>query len=201
MAKIKTLFLDIGGVILTNGWDRHMRERAAHKFGLDRQAFEQAHRQWYDLYEKDQISVTDYLDKVIFYESRNFTSQEFLDFMLTCSQPIPGMIDLIIEVKKQYGLRVAAVSNEGRFAAEYRIKQFGLASFIDDFFMSCFVHLQKPDPKIYIMALEVTQTHIENAIYLDDRAHLVEAAAKLGIKGIVSTSEKETRENLIKMLS
>ncbi len=32
---IIALFLDVGGVLLTNGWDRSMRARAAERFALD----------------------------------------------------------------------------------------------------------------------------------------------------------------------
>jgi putative hydrolase of the HAD superfamily len=33
--NISTLFLDIGGVLLTNGWDDNMRRRAAKNFEID----------------------------------------------------------------------------------------------------------------------------------------------------------------------
>ena len=32
---ITTLFLDIGGVLLTDGWDHHARKRAARNFKLE----------------------------------------------------------------------------------------------------------------------------------------------------------------------
>ena len=34
-STITTLFLDIGGVLLTNGWDNNIRKNAADKFGLN----------------------------------------------------------------------------------------------------------------------------------------------------------------------
>jgi putative hydrolase of the HAD superfamily len=34
-APITTLFLDIGGVLLPNGWDHHARKRAATIFKLE----------------------------------------------------------------------------------------------------------------------------------------------------------------------
>jgi putative hydrolase of the HAD superfamily len=34
-SPITTLFLDIGGILLTNGWDHNIRTHAADKFGLD----------------------------------------------------------------------------------------------------------------------------------------------------------------------
>lgn len=177
-----------------------MREQAARKFNLDWQAFEEGHRRNYALYESDKITIDEYLKRTIFYDQRNFTPEEYKNHMLTFSQPIPEMINFIKDLKMQYGFRIAAVSNEGRYAAEYRIKTFDLASFIDDFFISCFVGFQKPDPAIYRMALEVTQTPLENVVYLDDRPNLVEAAEQLGIRGIANTSVEDVREKLLVLL-
>ena len=33
--RVKALFLDVGGVLLTNGWGRESRRAAAEKFQLD----------------------------------------------------------------------------------------------------------------------------------------------------------------------
>ena len=44
MAKVKVLFWDNGGVILTNGWDRRSRRKAVEKFDLDWADFEDRRR-------------------------------------------------------------------------------------------------------------------------------------------------------------
>jgi putative hydrolase of the HAD superfamily len=42
-ALITALFLDVGGVLLTNGWDHHARRRAAKNFNLNWAAMEDRH--------------------------------------------------------------------------------------------------------------------------------------------------------------
>lgn len=200
MAKMSTLFLDIGGVLMTNGWDRHMREKAAHAFDIDLVDFEKRHRQFYDIYEKGNASLDDYLKQAIFWTERSFSLERFKEFMFAESKPYPDMIAFFTQIKREYGLRVAAVSNEGRELAEYRIKSANLTSFIDDFFISCFVGYQKPDSHIYRIALDVTQTAPKQAFYVDDRKELIEAASKMGIKGVIQTSLQETRKALLAAL-
>ena len=200
MTNYTTLFLDIGGVILTNGWDNHCRDRAAQVFGLDRSDFEERHKQYYDLLETDKITLDDYLNKVIFWKKRDFTVQQFKEFMFSQSKPIPEMIKLLSDLKNQFHLRIATVSNESREISAYRIKTFNLRSFVDDFFISCYVGYQKPDPHIYLMALDITQVNKEEVIYIDDRPNLIEAAKKLGIHSIQNVSFETTRDQLLQLL-
>lgn len=177
-----------------------MREKAAHAFDIDLVDFEKRHHQFYDIYESGKASLDDYLKEVIFWTERGFSMEKFKEFMFSQSKPFPDMIAFFTQIKKEYGLRIAAVSNEGRALAEYRIKIANLTSFIDDFFISSFVGYQKPDPHIYLIALDVTQTLPKQAFYIDDRKELVEVASKLGIKGVVQTSLVETRKALLAAL-
>lgn len=200
MAKIKTIFLDIGGVLLTNGWGRDSREKAVQRFGLDREDFQERHAKIYNLHETDKISLDEYLKQAVFWKKREFTLEQFKEFMRAQSTPFPQVLDLMQQLKKQYSLRIAALSNEGREIAEYRIKTFHLASFVDCFFVSCFVGFQKPDLSIYKIALDVLQVAPDQVFYIDDRPNLIEAASHLGISGIVHTSFEDTRQKLLSLL-
>jgi len=201
MAKITTLFLDIGGVLMTNGWDRYMRENAAQAFDLDLVDFEKRHRQFYDSYEQGLTTFDDYLNKTLFWTERNFSKEKFKNYVLGQSKPFPDMIAFFVQLKKDFGLRVAAISNEGRDLIEHRIKVANLKSFIDDFFISSFVGFQKPDRRIYHIALDVTQTLPRQSIFIDDRIENVNAAKELGIKGIHQTSLSATRKALFSYLN
>jgi putative hydrolase of the HAD superfamily len=193
---ITTLFLDIGGVLLTNGWDRHMRRSAAGKFGLDYEEMNERHHLTFDTYEAGELSLEDYLTSVIFYEERAFTREDFKAFMYACSQPIPEMIALMVELKKRYALKVVAISNEGRELTLHRIRKFNLGAFIDFFVSSCFVHFRKPDPRLYGLALDCAQALPAQSIYIDDRKMFVEVAEGMGIHGIHHTAYDETRSAL-----
>jgi len=184
---ITTLFLDIGGVLLTNGWDRHMRRSAAEKFGLDYEDMNERHHLIFDTYEEGELSLDDYLSRVIFNEERTFTREDFKAFMYGCSQPMPDMIELMTGLKARHGLKVAAISNEGRELTLYRVKKFNLGAFIDFFISSCFVHFRKPDLRLYRLAVDCAQVRPEESVYIDDRKMFVEVAEEMGFHGIHHT--------------
>lgn len=200
MAKITALFLDIGGVILTNGWDHTMREKAAQAFDLDWNEFEERHKQFYDAYELGNTSLDDYLNKAIFWKERDFSLPRFKDFIFSQSKPYFDMINLICDLKKKHHLKILFLSNEGRDLAEYRIKTYRLASFGEYFCISCFVHFQKPDPQIYRLALDICQVPMNQVLYIDDRENLVEAAEELGIRSIKHSSFETTKQKLLSLL-
>ncbi len=194
--SINTLFVDIGGVLLTNGWDRSARQRAAQIFQLDYEDLNERHHLTFDTYEAGKLSLDDYLTRIVFYEARPFSREAFTAFMFEQSQPYPRMFELIQAVKDRYALKVAAVSNEGRELMQYRIQKFELRSFIDFFIASSFVHCRKPDRDIYRIALDIAQAPPKQVAYLEDRAMFVEVARSLGLHGIQHTSYEATRAAL-----
>jgi putative hydrolase of the HAD superfamily len=194
--NITTLFADIGGVLLTNGWDRHMRRAAAEKFDLDYDEMNDRHHMTFDTYEEGKLSLDEYLDRVVFHQSRPFSRPDFKNFMFSRSQPLPKMLDLLKAVKAEHGLKVAAVSNEGRELTIHRVKTFQLKTLIDFFISSCFVHFRKPDHDMYRIALDIAQVEPENVLYIDDRPMFVQVADDLGIRGIAHESFESTRDAL-----
>jgi putative hydrolase of the HAD superfamily len=195
-AKIRTLFLDIGGVLLTNGWDRHARKRAIDTFELDADEVNERHHLTFDTYEEGKLSLDQYLDRVIFHEKRSFTRDEFRQFMFSQSQPLAEMMDYIRKLKRAHELKTIAVSNEGRELNEYRIREFHLNQILDAFVSSCFVHFRKPDEDMFRMALDISQTPPDEVVYIDDRAMFVEIAKTFGIHGIVHKNVATTRREL-----
>ncbi len=152
--------------------------QAAQLFGLDYGEMNERHHLTFDTYEQGKLSLDDYLNRVVFYQDRSFSRAEFKAFMYAQSRPFPEMIELMRGLKTQHGLQVAAVSNEGRELTTYRVQQFALATFIDFFVSSCFVHYRKPDEDIYRIALDIAQVRPEHVAYVDDRPMFVEVARK-----------------------
>ena len=181
---ITTLFTDIGGVLLTNGWDRIARKKAINIFKLDADETEERHHLTFDTYEVGKLSLDEYLDRVVFYEKRNFTKKKFRQFMFDQSKPIPEMMEMVMHFKKQHHLKVAVVNNEGSELNEHRIRAFRLNRFVDFFISSCYVHFRKPDKDIFRIALSTAQVKPEEVIYLEDRPMFVQVAESLGIRGI-----------------
>jgi putative hydrolase of the HAD superfamily len=196
---ITTLFLDVGGVLLTNGWDEGIRKRTAEAFALDFTEMNHRHHLTYDTYEAGKLSLDAYLKRVVFYAPRSFSVEEFKTFMYAQSQPYLKMIAFVRELKLRYRLKIAVVSNEGRELTVYRIQTFKLAEFVDFFITSCFVHFRKPDEDIYRMALDIAQVQPPQMVYVDDRAMFVEVAQGLGLRGIHHTGYETTRVELEKL--
>lgn len=193
---ISTLFLDIGGVLLSNGWDHTARHQAAEAFQLDYDEIEERHHLSYDTYEEGKYSLDEYLQQVVFNQPRPFSLNDFKSFMLSRSHPFPEMLNLVQSVKGKYDLKTVAVSNEGRELNAYRIQTFHLSQLIDTFVSSCYVHYRKPDPDIYRIALDISQSTPDGVVYIDDRPLFVEVATGLGIHGICHKDYETTRKEL-----
>jgi putative hydrolase of the HAD superfamily len=156
-APITALFVDIGGVLLTDGWDHDARKRAATNFKLELAEMEDRHHLTFDTYEEGKLTLEQYLDRVVFYQKRSFTRAQFRHFMFAQSKPYPEMIELVRKLKSKYGLKIVVVSNEARELNAHRIREFKLDGLVDSFISSCFVHCRKPDADIFRLALDIAQ--------------------------------------------
>jgi FMN phosphatase YigB (HAD superfamily) len=189
---VTTLFLDVGGVLLTDGWDHHARKRAAMKFKLELAELEDRHHLTFDTYEEGKLTLEEYLDRVVFYEERPFTPAQFREFMFAQSKPFPKMIELVRRLKARYGLRIVVVNNEARELNSHRIRKFKLDAFVDSFISSCFVHVRKPDADIFRFALDIAQTPARKVVYIENTAMFVQIAEGLGIRSILHTDYVST---------
>lgn len=194
--KINTIFTDIGGVLLNNGWDRKKRADAVAKFKLDPEEMNERHHLTFDTYEEGKITLDEYLDRVVFYEKRSFSKKTFKEYMYSRSESFDDMIQLIKGLKKKHRLHIAVISNEGRELNDHRIHKFGLNTFVDFFISSSFVHIRKPDADIFKLALDIAQKSPDEVVFIDDRAMFVQVAAKLGIRGIIHKSYAQTKKEL-----
>lgn len=181
---ITTLFLDIGGVMLSNGWGHESRKLAADFFKLNYTEMQDRHKLTMVTYEEGKLTLSEYLHRIVFYEKRSFTLKQFQEFMFSQTTPNTTMIELIQQLKKKYKLKIAVVNNEARELNEFRIKKFQLNQFVDFFISSCFVHFRKPDPDIFRIALDIAQVPAEQVVYIEDLQMFVEVARDLGIRGI-----------------
>jgi putative hydrolase of the HAD superfamily len=60
-----------------NGWDSGERKRAAELFHLDLAEVDKRHHLTFDTYEIGKLSLDDYLDRIVFYEPRTFSRDDF----------------------------------------------------------------------------------------------------------------------------
>jgi putative hydrolase of the HAD superfamily len=193
---ITCVFVDIGGVLLTDGWDHHARKRAATNFKLELAEMEDRHHLNFYTYEEGKLTLEEYLGRVVFYQERSFTRAQFRRFMFEQSKPYPEMIELVAQLKVRHGLKIAVVSNEARELNEYRIRKFKLDGFVDFFISSCFVHVRKPDVDIFRLALDIAQVPARQVVYIENTPMFVQIAEGLGIRSILHTDYRATRAKL-----
>ena len=191
-APITTLFLDIGGVLLTDGWGHGFRKLAANHFKLNWVEMEIRHNQAFDTYEEGKLTLDEYLGWLLFYQKRPFTRIQFRKFMFAQSKPYPKMIELVRRLKTRYGLKIIVLSNEARELNAYRIRKFKLDGFVDSFISSCFVHIRKPDVDIFRLALDISQAPARQVVYIENTPMFVQVAEGLGIRSILHTDYKST---------
>lgn len=198
-AALKILFFDIGGILLSNGWGHESREAAAKAFGLDGDEVNALHNFIYNVYEIGSISLDEYLDTVVFNHPREFTREDFKEFMYRQSKELPHILTWLKEWKKDCGFRIISINNEGKELNDYRVKKFKLHDCFDAFVSSCEVNMRKPDPGIFKLAMGIALATPQQCVYFDDRIMFVRAAQKLGIRSFQHTSF-ETTKNILEDL-
>jgi putative hydrolase of the HAD superfamily len=196
MAEITCIFVDIGGVLLTNGWDHRERKRVARHFELNYAEMDARHRLNFEIHEEGRITFREYIDRIVFYTKRPFTRAEFRSYMCEQSKPFPKMIALLAQLKTELGLKIAVVSNESRELNAYRTRKFKLGAIVDCFVSSCFVHLRKPDIDIFKLALDLASTPASRVLYIDNTPLFLQIAERLGIRTILHTDYNSTLAQL-----
>lgn len=196
MSKINATFWDVGGVLLTNAWDRSERNATLEHFRLDAEEFQSRHEMVVSSFERGKISLDEYLDRTIFYRNRSFSLDEFREYMYSLSKPLPEVLAFARELASSGRYFMATINNESRELNLHRIDKFGLREIFRLFVSSCFVGLRKPESGIYRLAIEITQMNPEECVFIDDRALNLECAAKLGMRTIQMQNLGQLREEL-----
>jgi putative hydrolase of the HAD superfamily len=196
MSDVTALFWDVGGVILTNGWDRRSRAAAAKKFGIDWEEFEDRHDLAFPAFETGRITLDTYLQRTIFYRKRSFTREEFSDFISAQSAEFPDSRAVLSDVAATGKYLLATINNEPLEINERRIREFNLRREFKAFFSSCYLGVRKPDEGIYKLALEVTQRDPQESLFIDDRELNLECAKQLGMHTIHFQNAAQLRQDL-----
>ena len=199
MPRPSFLLWDVGGVLLTDGWDHASRAGAMAHFRLDPVEFERRHARVEVDFETGRLDWNGYLDATVFHESRSFAREEFRDYMLAQSRAHPKAIEAARDLHESGKFRMAVLNNESRELNEYRIRTFGLDSIFEDFFSSCYTGRRKPDPAAYQLALSVTQYDPADTLFLDDRPENVSAAERLGMRSLRVEDPDRIREELAQL--
>lgn len=197
MFPFDAILFDVGGVLLTNGWDHGERATVTANFDLDFADFEARHLEPYRVWEAGAIPVEAYLNQTVFYEPRSFTPAEFFAAICARSKPMPdGALGILKELSASNKCLLGALNNESRETNEYRFRRFGLRDLFSVALSSCYLGLRKPDVAIYLRALEILCRPAERILFIDDRQDNVDAAAEAGMKAIRFEGENALRREL-----
>jgi putative hydrolase of the HAD superfamily len=195
--QFDAVLFDVGGVLLTNGWDHNERATLFEQFHLDKADFEARHPEPYDALERDTISMAEYLDATIFYEPRSFTPEEFIEAMKLVSIPIPSnAIGILGEIAASDKYLVGTLNNESRLLHEYRMEKYNLTRHLDIQLASCYVGMRKPDADIYRRAVDIVGRPAGRILFIDDRKGNADAAAAVGMHAIQFLGEEKLRLEL-----
>ena len=198
MSQFTTVLWDTGGVLLTNGWD-HLERKAvfdALQFD-DRDEFERRHADANDPWEKGLIDFDEYLARTVFYRQRPFTAETIKRAIEDQSVPLKDTaLPVLKDLHARGQVQMGQLNNESRELNDIRLERFALTQYLSIFFCSAYVHIRKPDPAIYQLALDVLQKPASEILFIDDREKNTEAAGKLGIHGITYTGSAALRAEL-----
>ena len=199
MSDIHAIFWDVGGVLLTNAWDRTQRLATLEHFRLDVEEFHDRHDMVVSSFERGKITLDEYLDRTVFYRTRPFTRDVFREYMFSLSQPFPDVLGFAQALSDSGKYFLGTINNESRELNYYRMEKCGLRKIFQLFVSSCFVGFRKPEKDIYRLALETTQIPAEACCFIDDRSLNLECAAKLGMKTIEMQTLEQLRADLAKL--
>lgn len=197
MADITTLFFDLGGVLLTNGWDRTSRRDCVESFGLDYAEFADRHEFVVDAFETGRMTIDEYLDRTVFYRDRDFTREAFLAGMVAESRSFPDALAVVDTLASSGRYLMATLNNESVELNQARIDRFELNRYFTVFLSSGFLGVKKPDQAIYQLALHITQRRPEECVFIDDRDLNLECAITEGMRTVHYDNPGQLREELI----
>jgi putative hydrolase of the HAD superfamily len=196
-SQFDAILFDVGGVMLTNGWDHKERAVVLQQFGLDRETFESRHEKPNDAWERDTITISGYLKETVFYEPRAFTEANFLEAMKAVSLPIAGTaIPVLKDLAATGKYLIGTLNNESRYLHEHRMKKYGLTQYLDLQLCSAYVGMRKPDADIYRRAIDIVGRPAGRILFIDDRAGNAEAARSAGMVAIQFHDEAQLRARL-----
>jgi len=200
MFPFDVILFDVGGVLLTNGWDTRERTLVLDRFHLDRADFEARHLEPDHAWERGDIPLASYLDATVFYQPRPFTPDEFFAAMCAQSHPLPnGALGILSELAASNKCLLGALNNEARETNEYRFNTFGLRRYLQVALSSCYLGLRKPDIAIYRHALDILGRPPERILFIDDREENTAAAQQAGMKSIVFQGAAALRQELVSL--
>lgn len=154
-------------------------------------------------YQVGTMTTPQFIDCILSHCPKDITPEIVTDAWNACIATIPQeRLDLIRDLRRQ-GYRTHLLSNTNDLHWEYikdlyfRAEGYTCADLFDQVLVSHEVHLAKPDPEIYRLALRRIGAAPEHCIFIDDAEVNTAAASREGIHGLWLDLSKEDTIHLI----
>ncbi|GGA66987.1 hydrolase [Edaphobacter acidisoli] len=200
--EIRTIFWDVGGVLLTNGWDIDQRGRVLTALGVDLAAYEAVHDEVNFFWERGLISARDFFERTVLETNPQLALTFEQLWKLVCDESKmlhPECFEMIAHLRRAGSYRLATLNNESKELNRHRIDSFHLRRFFDYFICSGYIHEMKPLPEIYRAAIDISGFAAETAIFIDDKAENCDAARSFGMIPIHFQSPAQLRVSLAQL--
>jgi HAD superfamily hydrolase (TIGR01549 family) len=199
LTPIKTIFWDIGGVLLTNGWDSRQRAHVLPGLGVDLIAYEAVHDEVNYYWERGLMSAQDFFQQTVIAPNPDLKLSFEQLWSLVCSESKvlhQESFDILATLKTSGQYRLATINNESKELNAYRLDTFELRQYFNYFICSGYIHEMKPSPDIYRAAIDISGLPPETALFIDDRQENCEAARSFGMNAIHFESPAQLRASL-----
>ncbi len=193
-SSVRTVFWDLGGVVLTNGWDLDQRTRVLGRLGVDLKVYENLHAEANRYWERGLMTAREFFAETVLRPNPNLDLTFDRLWPQVCAESKvlhPECLDILADLKGAGKLRVATLNNESRELNEHRLDAFKLRSLFDYFICSGYVHEMKPKLGIYETAIDISGFEPSQTLFIDDKPENCEAAAEAGMRTIVFESPRQ----------
>ena len=182
MSQISCVLFDLDGVLVdATEWHYEALNRALRLFGFDITRYE--HLSGYNglptRKKLEMLSVEKGLPAALHTMLNRLKQVYTRDEILTRCRPVFEKEYMLSRLKAE-GYQMAVCSNSIRESLEMMIRQSGLAEYFDFLVSNEDVKKPKPDPEIYLKAIERLGVSPSEVLIVEDAPHGVEAARRSG---------------------
>lgn len=188
---IKVIIFDLGGVLFTNGTKKFV-DTLSYKYHLEKQKIiEIMDGEIGSLYREAKLSRDEFWKRLVEELQIEADVDKLEDEWINGYDLIEGTRDLIQELSKTY--KIYYLSDNVKERIEKIHKKFNFLNWFEDGVFSHEVGARKPNVEVYRFALEKIGVKPNEAVFIDDKAHFLIPAKKMGMLTFLFVSPEKLR--------